>query len=134
MKSARLALSVAAALLGMAAAHYKTGVRAFASSSSSPHVGSTLSVSFPHPHYSLPFQVAPVCTSVKSATKSEADCDNLIAGMCAQAEGCDYFEDLFDQLLALQKEAADLRVRGFVWLGSCRLVAIRCVWTVARHS
>lgn len=70
MKSARLALSVAAALLGMAAAHYKTGVRAFASSSSSPHVGSTLSVSFPHPHYSLPFRVAPVCPASSPRRKA----------------------------------------------------------------
>lgn len=63
-------------------------------------------------------QVAPACSNVVGATKDGAKCSQLRAGMCQQAEACsDLFETYVDQLAALRREAANLRVR--VLAGHC---------------
>lgn len=53
-----------------------------------------------------------MCTNVQGAVKSVAGCNQLLSGMCAQAEQCNLIGgDLVDQLNDLKKQAADLRVR-----------------------
>lgn len=64
--------------------------------------------------------MAPICTNVRQAFKDPAVCDTLLEGLCDQAEMCGEFDDLMDQLDALRQQAADLRVRACLHLGSFR--------------